>query len=276
MKKVIWKALGFVTLATIPKVLIDTNMFKVQKIYLETDKFAEETRLRILQISDVHNKRSQIFQKLLIKKVREHAPNFIVLTGDIIDRSTKDFRSIFMFIDGLVATDIPLYFVSGNHEWENARRQRFLTELNKRNITILNNEHIKVAVNNQEINLVGIEDAATEHENMEKAFLNIVERNYTILLSHSPYIMNRYFSIPADLIISGHTHGGQIRFPFIGAVISPGKRFFPKLDKGLYKWGRGKNLYVDSGLGTSRIPIRFLNMSQISLINISGTARYRL
>lgn len=273
MEKTIWKGLGFVTLGVFSKMLIDTNISKVNKIYLETDKLAAETGLSILQISDVHNKKSRILHSQIIKKAKEHDPNFIVLTGDIIDRQTKDFRSIFTFIDGLVALGTPIYFVSGNHEWENSRRKKFLTELSKRRITSLNNEHIKIKVNNQEINLVGIEDAATEHENVEKAFLNIDEKNYTILLSHSPYIIKKYPYIPADLVISGHTHGGQIRFPLIGAVISPGEGFFPKLDKGLFEWGREKSLYVDSGLGTSRIPIRFLNQSQISLINISGTFR---
>lgn len=275
MGKTIWKGLGLVTLGVFSKVLIDTNIFRVNKINLETDKIAAEAGLRILQISDVHNKKSRILHKQIIEKAKEHAPNFIVLTGDIIDRQTKDFCSIYTFLDGLVALGIPIYFVSGNHEWENSRRQKFLTELSKRTIISLNNEHIRIKVNNREINLVGIEDASTEHENVEKAFSNIDEMNYTILLSHSPYIIKRYPCVPADLVISGHTHGGQIRFPFIGAVISPGEGFFPKLDKGLFKWRKGKTLYVDSGLGTSRIPIRFLNQSQISLINISGTFRDR-
>lgn len=95
--------------------------------------------------------------------------------------------------------------------------------------------------------------------------------HYTVLLSHTPSITEIYEQIPADLILSGHTHGGQVRFPLIGALVSPDRGLFPKLDKGTYQLGAGLYLYIDSGLGTTRLPIRFLNQSQLSLITITGT-----
>ena len=70
------------------------------------------------------------------------------------------------------------------------------------------------------------------------------------------------------MILSGHTHGGQIRLPIIGGLIAPGEGVLPELDKEIFKIGGGRILYIDSGLGTSIIPIRLFNRSQISLISI--------
>lgn len=83
-------------------------------------------------------------------------------------------------------------------------------------------------------------------------------------------MLDKHNDIPADLILSGHTHGGQVRIPFIGALVAPDQGFFPKLEKGIYEFGTNQFLYIDSGLGTSVAPIRFLNQSQLSVIKITG------
>lgn len=76
-----------------------------------------------------------------------------------------------------------------------------------------------------------------------------------------------------DIILSGHTHGGQVRLPLVGTVIAPGEGLFPKFDKGMFNLNNGSLLYIDSGVGTSKLPIRLLNRSQMSLIKIVGTGR---
>lgn len=264
------KAIGIFVIGVLSKVLIDTNFFKVEEVEFTTEKLPEYGEFRMLQMSDFHNKNSPRIHKKIIEKVKEVTPDIIVLTGDLIDRRTRDFNSIFFFLEALIATNIPIYFVSGNHEWSNPRRVEFLEGLEERGITILSNESIQIQHHDSMINLVGVEDAATHHEDLYQAFSSLKEDCYTILLSHTPYIINNYMNLPADLIVSGHTHGGQIRFPFIGAMISPGSGLFPQLDKGVFDWGNEQKLYVDSGLGTSMIPVRFLNQSQISLLTITG------
>jgi len=146
----------------------------------------------------------------------------------------------------------------------------FLNGLRERKVTILNNKNIQIMENNMTLNLVGVDDVSTIHENSPKAFNNVYQEQYTILLSHSPGIMEKYNDIRADLILSGHTHGGQVRIPYIGALVAPNQGFFPKLDKGTYQVGPNQYLYIDSGLGTSIAPIRFLNQSQLSLIKIKN------
>src|SRR5690606_36275120 len=114
----------------------------------------------------------------------------------------------------------------------------------------------------------------THHEDVQAAFRGVDQEQYTILLSHAPNIVIRYSSndILADLILSGHTHGGQVRLPFIGALAAPGQGLFPKLDKGTFTIAQDQYLYIDSGLGTSMVPIRFLNQSQMSFIRVVGAS----
>ncbi len=99
--------------------------------------------------------------------------------------------------------------------------EKFLSGLKERNVTILNNKNTQVTKKGVTLNFLGVDDVSTGQEDLEKAFNNIDQELYTILLSHSPGIIEKYNNIPADLILSGHTHGGQVRFPFIGALVAP-------------------------------------------------------
>lgn len=273
MTKLIIKLLQGFFLVSVLKVIFDTNIFKVEKVKLKTDKLSKGVTLDILQISDVHNKKGKRIHQRIIKKIEQLNPTIIVLTGDLIDRRTKNYANVLSFVDKLIATKVPLYFVTGNHEWDNQRRNVFFKELQKREIHFLSNASTTLKIGNQAIELVGIEDISMEQENIEQAFSKVNANNYTILLAHSPYVIIKYPELRTDLIISGHTHGGQIRFPFFGAVVAPGEGLFPVYDKGLFEWGRGQKIYIDSGLGTSHIPVRFLNQSQISFIQINGTRK---
>ena len=104
--------------------------------------------------------------------------------------------------------------------------------------------------------------------NINNAFNDIDQELYTILISHSPGIIEKYDNIPVDLILSGYTHGGQVRIPLIGALVAPDQGFFPEYYKGIFRLRPEKYLYIDSGLGTSIVPIQFLNQSQMSIIKI--------
>ncbi|WP_010531981.1 metallophosphoesterase [Lentibacillus jeotgali] len=274
MKKLlaVFTLLGFI-FACCWKVHRDTHYFKMEKVTFRSPKLRADTNIRILQISDLHNHVFGRDNERLITAVRDTNPDLIVLTGDLIDKTTMTFEHVFPFIDQLTAIHQRVFFVPGNHEWENGRTAQFLNGLRERKITILNNRNIPIVKNNDTINLAGIDDYGTEHDNLEETFNNLNTDDYTVLLSHSPGIIQHEGPIPADLILSGHTHGGQIRFPLIGALIAPGQGYFPKYDKGTFRLGLTQHLYIDSGLGTTRLPVRFLNKSQLSLITITAEAR---
>ncbi|WP_249260780.1 metallophosphoesterase [Virgibacillus pantothenticus] len=251
------------------KAYMDTNTFKVNKLPFYSDKIPDDKAVNILQITDVHNKVFGKSNEELIQTIKDLNADIIVITGDLIDRKTTEFNDMFAFVEKLTSVQKHVYFVTGNHEWDNPKKEEFLNGLEERQVTILNNKNRQLTINQVSLNLVGIDDSSTNHENVTQAFAGVNDEYYTVLLSHSPNIIEKESSLPADLILSGHTHGGQVRLPFIGALVAPDEGLFPTYDKGTYNINRDQFLYIDSGLGTSVAPIRFLNQSQISMIRVS-------
>ncbi|WP_082233129.1 metallophosphoesterase [Halobacillus massiliensis] len=256
-----------VAVASFIKSIFDTKIIKINRLQLQSSKLPKAANLNIMQISDLHNKEFGKGNKQLIAKVNELNPDIIVITGDLINRQTKYFHKVFSFIEQITDKHA-VYFVTGNHEWENPVKDVFLNGLKARNVVILNNENMNFTKANTVLNIVGVDDVSTENENIEKAFNGLTKDRYTLLLSHAPDVALIYNDLPADLILSGHTHGGQIRLPFIGALTAPGQGFFPKYDKGIFSISEGQKLHIDSGLGTVHIPVRFFNQSQVSFIQL--------
>ncbi|WP_245604636.1 metallophosphoesterase [Paucisalibacillus globulus] len=263
-------SLGALSLCTLMKAYYDTNIFKVNKVQFQTKKTSPGSRFSILQLTDVHNKIFHDKNKKLIQMVNDVNADIVVLTGDLISRSTVDFSNVYSLIERILKINQNVFYVTGNHELGNDHVELFLTGLENRGVTILSNLNTQITIGDTVVNLVGIDNASTDHEDLGLAFEGVDEENYTILLSHSPNVVTKYDAIPADLILSGHTHGGQVRLPLIGAVVGPDNSFFPKLDKGIFETESGNYLYIDSGLGTTGYPVRFLNQSQISLIEVKG------
>lgn len=262
--------------ALFAKVFHDSNYFKINRVEFHSDKIPEGSEIKILQISDLHNKVFGNKHIKLLSTVEKLNPNIIVITGDLIDRRTDEFNSVFYLVDQLKAQNENVFFVSGNHEWDNAHTEKFFSGLRERNVRILDNDNIKIARGKVIYNLVGVADSSTNHENIKQSVKGINRELYTVMLSHSPSVVEKYKDdIPADLILSGHTHGGQVRLPLVGAVVAPDQGLFPKFDKGTYRLkDKDKDnqfLYIDSGLGTSVLPIRFLNQSQLTLITLTNT-----
>ncbi|GGM18916.1 phosphoesterase [Paraliobacillus quinghaiensis] len=252
------------------KVYYDTNFFKVNHVAFQTDKLPEESSVTIVQLSDIHNHDFGEGNESLINEVSHVDPDIIVITGDLVDRKTNDLTDVFHLVEELITQNEHVYFVSGNHEWGNTHTAAIFAGLEERNVTILDNTNTTITLGNQTLTLAGVGNSSTMHDDLIKALAGVRKENYTVLLSHTPDISDMSVSTPVDLILSGHTHGGQVRFPLIGGVIAPDQGFFPALDKGTYEWENKKYLYIDSGLGTSLLSIRFLNQSQFSVITIEA------
>lgn len=270
MKKkqiIVYMSLLFVLIVGF-KVYYDTNFFKVNHVTFESDKLTEGSSITILQLSDIHNKVFGHENEKLIQKIKDLNADIIVITGDLIDRKTRDFTDMFGFAEKLTSINEHVYFVSGNHEWDNPDTEVFFTGLEERKVTMLDNKNTTITLADVTINLAGVADNSTDHDKLEEGLEGLNENNYTILLSHAPDTSNTTRDSITDLTLSGHTHGGQVRLPFIGSIVAPDQGFFPALDKGVYQWEKDKYLYIDSGLGTSMLPIRFLNQSQLSLLTV--------
>ncbi len=226
--------------------------------------------IRIVQISDLHNRMFGHNHERLLEAIHKSHPDVIVLTGDLIDRKTRLLNPIYRMIRQLTNAYEHVYFVTGNHEWEHFAYETFLNGLKERGVRVLDGKYVQLTKDGVTINVVG---AGYELESMDDVgHLDTPSMHsmYTIVLAHMPDGLRIADCLKADLMLCGHTHGGQIRFPLIGAMVAPGQGLFPKQAKGVFPLEHDRFMYIDSGLGTTHLPIRFMNQSQFSVIDIHG------
>lgn len=233
---------------------------------------------RIAQISDLHNAEFGEGNAKLLRRLEESAPDIIVITGDLIDARRPDIETALHFVREAVKL-APVYYVSGNHEARLPQYHVLRNRLKEAGAGVLENEAVPLKQNGGEITLIGLSDpkfvkwknvtnadnAAIIRPPLEK--LLPADKIYSIVLSHRPELFETYVDCGADLVFTGHAHGGQFRFPFIGGLFAPNQGFFPKYDSGLYTEGK-TNMIVSRGLGASVIPIRFHNRPELIIAEL--------
>ena len=227
---------------------------------------------RIVQISDLHDAEFGKDHAKTLGLIREAEPDVILLTGDMIDKheGRTDVALTVSFVEQAVGI-APCYYVTGNHEGAipattYAELETALTSLG---VTVLHGEAVTLERGGDSVTLAGIDSPAFGHgESASPDLSELCGTGYTILLAHHPEFIARYAEAGADLVFSGHVHGGQFRLPFVGGLYGPGQGLFPAYDEGLYTVPAEEGnafLYVSRGLGNSRFPIRFANRPEVIL-----------
>ena len=242
------------------------------KIPKEFDNFT------IAQISDLHNKEFGAEQKYILERLESTSPDIIVITGDLIDRRNYDLKMAITFVKKAVKL-APVYYVSGNHEVWSGKYDIIRNELINSGVNVLDNKKVKLTKGGGSISLMGLKDPGFLDENhsegtdtsaMETQLQKWSSQDgFKILLSHRPQFMDLYKKCGMDMVFSGHTHGGQIRLPFIGALIVPDQGVFPKYVSGKYHEDN-TDMFISRGLGTSLIPIRLFNRPQILTVTLKS------
>jgi len=245
--------------------------------YKNTNIPKEFNGFKILQVSDLHNKD---FDGMLSKKIKSVNPDIIVITGDIIDRHRTNVDIAIKFVEEI--KDIcPIYYVSGNHESTAPEFDELRDRLKRNGVKILDNSLERIGRNNEYISILGVSDFTTmqlsesydtyKKDNYYNGIIDKLKKDsgkdFSILLSHRPEVINVYAEKEIDLAFSGHAHGGQIRLPFIGGLYAPGQGILPKYTSGIHKV-KNTSLVVSRGLGNSGFPFRIFNRPEIVLVNL--------
>ena len=226
-----------------------------------TDKLTGE--LRIMQLSDIHMRDDPAQLASIVAQVRDAGPHLIVIAGDTLNTRNETLDPLKELFSRLAELGIPMYAVLGNHDhWSRDLPQ--LVELYTRHgIKLIDNEHEVITGEFGSFTLVGAGDAYTDHAHPDQA-LKGAPGGFRFLLTHSPEILPQLEKADIDYAVCGHTHGGQVAMPFIGAIHVPGQGLFPKYSRGRYQVGKAA-LYIDSGVGVTGMDLRFLVQSQIVL-----------
>lgn len=281
-----------------------------QKYYVTQEKKTQKETIRIIQISDFHSNDFGKKEAKLIEKVQSAQPDIIVLTGDIFDfdrPGIKPVQNVKYLLEGITAV-CPVYYVSGNHEYYNYHNDEYNYLIEEYGGKLLKNRAEKITVKNTDIIIAGLDDPFADldiehrekkYEDKEKYISRIEEVCTqaeklmndsvfcTILLAHRPEYIKDYLngSFSFDIILSGHAHGGQWRFPGINGLYAPMQGLFPKFAGGRYDFNSENQLMkknhsekesrvfiVSRGLSyqSPRVP-RIMNNPELVIVNICGT-----
>jgi len=245
------------------------NGFKDPVIKEQTIKINNLKKdFNIVQISDVHIGKSlgKEFLDLIVQKINTLEADIVVITGDLVDLHVSEIGDK---LDSLkdIKSKFGVYFVSGNHEYFHGVEQ-ICEHLKSLHVKVLKNENLVI---DDVLNLVGITDLMGRKmnlfkPNLHKAMAGVDEKLPTVLLAHQPKITKELNNEKIDLILSGHTHGGQI-FPF-GLLVLLDQPYL----SGLYQHSKKIQIFVSSGTGYWGPPIRVLAASEIVNIRLTPSS----
>lgn len=238
-----------------------------------------DAKLKFVVITDLHNKEYGEKNADLAELVKEQNPDFIAVCGDMVNRGGPDTTKMKDVLEKL-SKIAPTYCCLGNHERDNAAKfgTDFKSETNSTGAVLLDNEYIKFTKNGKSVLIGGMSDYPyyefytpdddVPSRTLWEEFAEKAKNNFTILLHHQPeYIAEDAKKTDIDLIVCGHTHGGQIQLPFIGGVIAPNQGLFPKYDKGEFDLD-GTKMIVCAGLSNTVFIPRINNQVEIGVVTI--------
>ncbi len=260
--------ISFLILVGIWGVFIEPNHIKVEKLSLKIKDLPPSFQnLKILHFSDLHFKKFGQKEKKVLEILNQLNPDFIFISGDIVDWETNNFDSCQKFLRELAKNyQGRIFGVYGNHDHKNRKFALLGTILKENKIKILNNESRKIERNGDFIYLIGVDDPHLGYDNIEKAMEEVENNSPKILLAHSPEIFRKVKEKNIDLVLTGHTHGGQINIPLFSDLVLPLK-YDKKYKSGLFK-ENSTYLYVNRGIGETLLPIRINAFPEVTLITL--------
>lgn len=268
------------------EVIRELHCFQVTEYTVESEKLKNDGKeQRVIFLSDLHNHVYGKENEKLRKAIVDAKPDLILIGGDmLVGKKGRDYGPALKFVKSLTSI-CPVYYANGNHEQRMKEKpeeydflyKEYKKSLQKEGVCFLENQTVKV----KNVKITGLEIPLTGYRRLREGYVEeaeIVRRigekegeEFQILLAHNPCYMELYKKWGADLILSGHLHGGVARIPGVLGVITPAFQLFPKYSGDIYRED-GKAIIVSKGLGTHTVNIRFLNPAEVIVIHLKDTA----
>lgn len=250
---------------------IEPAMLDIRKETITGTKITPAfNNFKIIQFSDTHIGFHYTLEQFneLVKKINALKPDLIVFTGDLVDKPDKyNWNNNLTRALRALHANYGKLWIYGNHDHGGYGTEIIQDVMQQADFKLLKNDHTVIEKDNDRIVLAGIDDVMLGKPNLNKTLKNVNPDLFTILLAHEPDYADTVVDFPVDIQLSGHSHGGQVRFPFIGHLYTPA--FAQKYIQGKYTFNNEKlTLYVNRGIGTTRLPYRFLCKPEIHLFTM--------
>ena len=228
---------------------------------------------RIVVLSDLQSIEFGDGNRDLLSAVAAVKPEYIFFLGDLVDRSRgRSAGYVETLAQGLTAI-ASVYFITGNHEWALGDVPALKKTLIEYGVTVLSNQYVALERGSDTVVLAGIDDpnGFADQKTPEALAAEIYAQQgdpFWILLAHrNNRFESEYSRLGADLVLSGHGHGGIIRLPFTDGLISTDRTLFPSYTSGLYE-KNGSALFVTRGLGSSGPFVRLFNRPEVAVLTL--------
>ncbi|SDP36458.1 metallophosphoesterase [Clostridium gasigenes] len=273
MKKVRKIIVGLMLLGVIIGVYstyIEGKLLTSKKYGIEVNKNWKEN-IKVVQFTDTQLGEFFSLEQLqkVVDRINSEKADIVVFSGDLIDNASK-YEDLYKISEVLaqIQASKGKYAIYGNHDYGGGAVRYYNEIMEESGFKILVNKSDKIELENTTINIFGLDDALMGDYNKEETMGGISNKDVNLLLIHEPDLIDDFKEYPIDLALAGHSHGGQVYIPFYGPIKTTA--LAEKYTKGFYKIhneNKGK-LYVNSGLGNTKVPFRLFNIPQITVINL--------
>lgn len=275
----VFAALVFLIIFGVIVIAIDSNRFVVREYTIESDRIGKDQTF--LFVSDLHCREYGKGNEKLLSAIDNIKADYALIGGDImVSRPGRDQQTGVDFVKNLCER-MPVYFAYGNHEHRAKIHEKTYGKLYEEFETAVENDNLSW-LDNKSVDVDGVRITGFTMEEpyyLRKFKLNMKpdyivktvgefhKNSFNIMLAHDPEYFDTYCETDADLVLSGHFHGGIARLPFIGGVISPRFKLFPAYAGGQYE-KNGTKIIVSCGLGMHTIPLRFNNPAELTVVHL--------
>ena len=261
--------------------VIDTNRFVTREYTVRSEKLTAYRN--VLVLSDLHGKSFGKGNRKLKEAIHKLEPDLILLAGDMYTATKNgDNSEVISFVTHL-AKEYPVYSANGNHEHKTKLGPEYYGPLYETYLRVVEESGGVILVNESvtlpegDVKIYGLE---IEREYYRKGSTPVMDEAYmgrllgqsdvgkfNLLIAHNPDYFENYADWGADLVVSGHVHGGLMILPVIGGFINPRLQLFPKYDGGRFAH-KSSTMILGRGLGCHTLPIRIFNPGELVLIRL--------
>jgi hypothetical protein len=273
-RRLLW-TLALVAALFLEAAVVEPRILLIRRIEARVAGLPEEWNGgTVIHLSDPHLGYPSPAAWRAIDTVRTERPDLVVVTGDVADRRSSIPVVLAWAKQLCEAAGVPVVYVPGNHEhWrfgDGEVMEQFLEQLRRAGFIVLENELTRISRRSggSPVAIVGLDDSYSHHMDVEAGFSGLATGEQAIVLEHCPDdVASIVASGHASLVLTGHTHGGQVRLPLWGDRLTAALEGAPFV-RGLYQVG-GVPLYVSQGLGMSVLPVRFFCPPEVTVFTLS-------